>query len=104
MRRGLLELCLIIVAVIGIHAERMLHSGSVVGRILPTYSSPYVIAVRGNDSVRAFSSYGRFGMELQPGTWKLIFTDNSMNSVFGEKKIQVLEGQRVNLGDIRLAE
>ena len=104
MRRGMLELCLIIIAVIGIHAERMLHSGSVVGRIIPNSNSPFVIAVKGSDSVRTFSSYGRFGMELQPGTWKLIFTDRTKSGVFGEKKIQILEGQRTNLGDIRLAE
>ena len=104
MRRGMLELSLIIVAVIGIHAERMLHSGSVVGRIMPNSNAPFVIAVKGNDSVRTFSSYGRFGMELQPGTWKIIFTDKAMSGIFGEKKIQILEGQRTNLGDIRLAE
>ena len=35
MQRGLLELCLIIVVVIGIHAERLLHNGSIVGKSFP---------------------------------------------------------------------
>ena len=103
MRRGILELCLIIVVVIGIHAERLLHNGSIEGRILlPSLSS--VIAVRGEDSVKVISHDGHFGMELQPGDWKLIFAVKEFNSTPTEKKIQVMEGQRINLGEIRLTQ
>ena len=52
MRRGLLELCLIIVVVIGIHAERLLHNGSIEGRISPRRSFLSVIAVRVDDSLK----------------------------------------------------
>jgi hypothetical protein len=104
MQRGLLELCLIIVVVIGIHAERLLHSGSIEGRISPAKASPSIIAVRGNDSIRVTSNDGHFGMELQPGDWKLIFAVKEFNGVPTEKKIQVLEGQRINLGEIRLTQ
>ncbi len=99
-----MELCLLLVVIIGIHAERLLHNGSIVGRILPSSPSPSVVAIRGNDSVRVLSNDGRFGMELQPGTWKLIFADKKNPGPFTEKKVQVLEGQRINLGDIRLSE
>jgi hypothetical protein len=104
MQRGLLELCLIIVVVIGIHAERLLHNGSIEGRISPAKASPSIIAVRGNDSVTVTSNDGHFGMELQPGDWKLIFAVKEFNGVSTEKKIQVLEGKRVNLGEIRLTQ
>jgi hypothetical protein len=102
MRRGILELCLIIAVVIGIHAERLLHNGSIEGRISPAMASPFVIAVRGNDSVRVTSNNGHFGMELQPGDWTLIFAMKELNGLTTEKKVQVLEGQRINLGEIRL--
>jgi hypothetical protein len=102
MRRGMLELCLIIIVVIGIHAERLMHNGSIEGRISPASSSPSIIAVRGSDSVRVDSNDGHFGMDLQPGDWKLIFALKEYNAVPTEKKVQVLEGQRVNLGEIRL--
>ncbi|HXB30126.1 MAG TPA: hypothetical protein VNW49_09920 [Puia sp.] len=102
MQRGVLELCLIIAVVIGIHAERMLHNGSVEGRIFPAVASPSVIAVRGNDSVKVISNNGHFGMELQPGDWKLIFAIKELNGLPIEKNIQVMEGQRINLGEIRL--
>jgi hypothetical protein len=104
MRRGMLELCLIIIVVIGIHAERLLHNGSIEGRVSPAVASPSIIAVRGSDSVRVRSNDGRFGMELQPGDWKLIFAVKEYNGVSTEKKVQVLEGKRINLGEIRLTE
>jgi hypothetical protein len=100
----MLELCLIIMVVIGIHAERLLHNGSIEGRISPSKASPSVIAVRGNDSVKVVSNNGHFGMELRPGDWKLIFAVKDYNGNSTEKKVQVLEGQRINLGEIRLAQ
>jgi hypothetical protein len=104
MQRGLLELCLIIVVVIGIHAERLLHSGSIVGKISPGSPESSVIAVRGRDSVKVIPNDGHFGMELQPGDWKLIIALKEYNSFPTEKRIQVQEGQRLNLGEIRLAQ
>ncbi len=103
MRRGLLELCLIIIAVIGIHAERLLHNGTIEGRISPAAASSSIIAVRGSDSVKVISNNGHFGTDLRPGDWKLIFA-SEYNGIPTEKKVQVLEGQRVNLGEIRLAQ
>jgi len=102
MQRGLLELCLIIVVVIGIHSERILHSGSVVGKISPDSLASSVIAVRSGDSVKVIANDGHFGMELQPGDWKLIIALKEYNSLPTEKRIQVQEGQRLNLGEIRL--
>jgi hypothetical protein len=104
MQRGLLELCLLILVVIGIHAERLLHNGSIEGRISPGNSESSVIAVRGSDSVKVIPNDGHFGMELQPGDWKLIIALNEFNSPPTEKRIQVQEGQRINLGEIKLAQ
>jgi hypothetical protein len=104
MRRGMLELGLLIIIVIGIHAERIFHNGTVEGNISPAKPASSVLAVRGNDSLRVTPTDGHFGMELQPGDWKLIFAVKDVNTIPTEKKIQVLEGQRLNLGEIRLAE
>lgn len=104
MRRGMLELCLIIIVVIGIHAERLLHNGSIEGRIYPANSTSSVTAVSGKDSVKVISDDGRFGMELRPGSWKLIIAVKEYSGSPTEKNIQVLEGKRLNLGDIRLVE
>jgi hypothetical protein len=104
MRRGMLELCLIIIVVIGIHAERLMHNGSIEGRISPAKASQSVIAVRGNDSVKVTSNDGHFGMELQPGDWKLIFAVNELNGFHGVKTVQVQEGKHLNLGEIKLSQ
>ncbi len=100
-----MELCLIIVVVIGIHAERLLNNGSIEGRIFPAMSSQSsVIAVQGRDSIRVSSKNGYFGMNLRRGDWKLIFKVKELNGLPIEKKILVLEGQRINLGEIRLSQ
>lgn len=104
MRRGLLELYLIIVVVIGIHAERLLHNGSIEGRVFPAMSSQSVIAVQGHDSIRVASKNGYFGTNLRPGDWKLIFKVKELNGPPIERKVQVLEGQRINLGEINLGQ
>jgi hypothetical protein len=104
MRRGMLELCLIIIVVIGIHAERLLHNGSIEGRVSPAVASPSIIAIRGNDSIRVGSNEGHFGMELQPGDWRLIFALKDFNGVSTEKKVQVREGKRTDLGEIHLTQ
>lgn len=104
MQRGLLELCLIIVVVIGIHAERLMHNGTIVGKISPIKQASSVIAVRGSDSVKVIPNEGHFGMELQPGDWKLIIALKEYNSPPTEKRIQVQEGQHINLGEIRLTQ
>lgn len=104
MRRGLLELCLIIIVVIGIHAERLLHNGTIEGRISPAMASSSVIAVQGHDSIRIANKNGYFAMNLRPGNWKLIFAVKELNGLPIEKKVQVLEGQRINLGEIRLSQ
>lgn len=104
MRRGILELCLIIIVVIGIHAERLLHNGSIEGRVSPVVASSSIIAVRGEDSVKVISNDGHFGMELQPGDWRLIFAVKEFYGIPTEKKVQVLEGKHINLGEIRLTQ
>ena len=43
-------------------------------------------------------------MDLQPGDWKLIFAVKELNGLPIEKKVQVLEGQRINLGEISLGQ
>ena len=102
MRRGLLELCLIVAAVIGIHAERLLHSGTIKGKIIPGRQSSSILAIKGKDSIKVVTHEGQFGMELQPGDWRLIFADYNYQPT--ERRVLVQEGQHVNLGEIRLSQ
>lgn len=99
-----MELCLIIVVIIGIHAERVLHSGSIEGSVYPSNFTPSVMAVRGNDSIRVVSNDGHFGMRLQPGIWKVIFAMKGQGLGLVEKNVVVAEGERVDLGEIKLTE
>jgi len=100
----MLELCLIIIIVIGIHAERLFHQATIEGVISSSSPNPSVVAIKGNDSIKVVSNNGHFGMELQPGDWKLIFASQEINGIQTEKNVQVLEGQRLNMGVIHLAQ
>jgi hypothetical protein len=105
MRRGILELCLLIVVIIGIHAQRAMHSGTIEGSVYPADITPSVVAVKGSDSVKTFSNDGHFGMRLQPGIWKVIFAvKNPARGHLVEKNVHVMEGERINLGEIKFAE
>jgi hypothetical protein len=104
MRRGLLELCLVIIVIIGIHAERAMHSGSIEGSVYPASLTPSVVAVQGNDSVRTTGNDGHFGMQLEPGAWKVIFMANNTSQGLIEKHVSLGEGERLDMGQIKFAE
>jgi hypothetical protein len=104
MRRGMMELLVLIALVISFHTVRIFHSGLVEGYISPAITSPSIIAIKGNDSVIVKSNNGHFGLELQPGDWKLIFAVNEYNTAPFEKRVQVMKGQRIDLGEIRLSQ
>ena len=103
MRKGILELCFVILMVICIHAKRLLHKGSIAGRVSPAREASSIIAVRGTDSIKVVSNGGHFGMELQPGNWKLIFATNEYSILPTEKRVRVMKGQHVDPGEIRLS-
>jgi len=100
----MMELLVLITLVISFHTVRIFHSGLVKGYISPAITSPSVIAIKGNDSVIVKSNNGHFGLELQPGDWKLIFAVNEYNTAPFEKRVQVMKGQRIDLGEIRLSQ
>jgi hypothetical protein len=102
MRKALLELCLLVAAIAGIHTARIMRSGSINGKVYPANIAEFVVAVSGEDSVKVMSKNGYFGMRVQPGMWKVIVKARPNNVV--RENLQVTEGQNINLGEIRLSE
>lgn len=104
MRMALLELCLIITAVICIHTVRIVHGESINGKVFPANVAESVIAVNGNDSVRAISKNGYFGMKVKPGVWKIMVGMKAQPTNVIRENLEVTEGENINLGEIRLSE
>ena len=80
LRRGMFELCLIVILVIGIHAKRLLSRDSINKSISPANTTSSVIAGKAKDSVIMVSNNGHYGIALHPGDWKLIFAAKELNS------------------------
>ncbi|HTQ28440.1 MAG TPA: hypothetical protein VMI35_09940 [Puia sp.] len=105
MRRAFVELCLILVAIIGIHTTRIIqHSGFIKGKLYPAGPGSSVVAINGRDSVKVVSEHGYFGMRVKPGTWKVIIDVNDHGANVVRENLQVGEGQDINLGEIRMTE
>lgn len=103
MRKALLELCLLVMAIVGVHTARIMRSGFINGKVYPAGVAESVVAVSGEDSVKVISKNGYFGMRVEPGLWKVIVTAHPKNNVVREN-LEVNEGQNINLGEIRLTE
>ena len=105
MRRALLELCIILVAIVGVHTMRFMQTGFIKGKLYPADWSNSVVAVNGTDSVKVRSENGYFGMRVKPGVWKVVVDakEHTTGNVVREK-VAVSEGENINLGEIRLSE
>ncbi|MFI5151993.1 MAG: hypothetical protein ACHQET_01585 [Chitinophagales bacterium] len=104
MRRALVELSLVLLAVICIHTVTIMRSGSIHLRVYPAHFGESVMAINGTDSVRAMSRDGYFGMKVRPGTWKVIVANKELTRNVIRENLLVNRGENINLGEIRLSE
>jgi hypothetical protein len=104
MRKALLELCILVAGIVGIHTARIMRSGFINGKVYPANIAESVVAVNGGDSVKVISKNGYFGMRVEPGLWKVIVTARPKNNNVVRENLEVNEGQNINLGEIRLTE
>ena len=104
MRKALLELCLIVLAITGIHTLKIMQSCSINGKVYPAGAVKSVVAVNGTDSVITISENGNFALMVRPGVWKVIFAMNKQTRNVVRENVQVTEGKSINLGEIRLSQ
>lgn len=73
MRNAVVQLCVVIIGVLSIHAARLLSTSSIRIRIVPAGAAERVVAVRGRDSVpmtRAGQTY--FLRTIDAGRWQVL--------------------------------
>ncbi len=104
MRKALLELCLLILAIASIHTIRVIRGGFINGKLYPGTQAESIMAINGSDSVKAVSKNGYFGMKVRPGIWKVVVGIKKANNNVVRENLEVNEGQNVNLGEIKLTE
>ncbi len=104
MRTALLEFCLVVTAIVCIHTVRIMRSSTIKGKVYPANVAESIVAINGSDSVKAISKNGYFGMKVKPGIWKVIVGMNTPVKNVVRERLEVTEGENINLGEIRLAE
>jgi len=83
---------------------RFMQTGFIKGKLYPAYWSNSVVAVNGKDSVKVKSENGYFGMRVKPGVWKVVVDAKEHAGNVVREKVEVNEGENINLGEIRLSE
>jgi hypothetical protein len=104
MRKAFVELCFILVAIIGIHTARVMKGSFINGKLLHANGDNSVLAISGRDSVRAVSKNGYFGLHVRPGTWKVVVGLNDGAGNVVRENVKVDDGENINLGEISVSE
>ncbi len=104
MRNTFIQLCILILAITGIHFLKFMQSGFINGRIYPAGLRNTVVAISGDDSVKTVSENGSFGLMVKPGIWKVIVYSKDMPANVVRENLMVKERKNISLGEIRLSE
>jgi hypothetical protein len=103
MRNAMVQLCLVIIGVSGIHAVRLLQTSSFHVRMFPEGSAEKVWAIQGRDSVEMMNINGEYILRsINPGAWQISVEANDpfTNTRFNVNDVK--PGMDIDLGEVRL--
>jgi hypothetical protein len=103
MRNAMVQLCLVIIGVSGIHAVRLLQTSSFHVRMFPADGADRVWAVHGRDSVEMMNINGEYILRsINPGQWEINVeaTEPFHNTRFDVRDVK--PGTDLDLGEIHL--
>jgi len=104
MKNAIVQLCLVVLVITGIHAMRLIKANTINGKVSSPNALQFAWAINGTDSVIVAASNGTFSLKVKPGIWKvLLHTKNPYKNMVIEH-VMVSEGKSTDLGDIRLAQ
>lgn len=99
----MLQLCLVLIGVTGVHAVKLLQTSSIHTRILPADSAERVWAIHGNDSLRMSGAEGEYFVNgIVPGGWQVHIEARKPFQNVRMKSIEVRPGLNKDLGEIWL--
>ena len=102
MKNAFLQLCIILLAISGIHAIRLLNSNTIIGQVSSPDALTYVWAIQNQDSVIAQSENGKFAIKVKPGKWDVLLHTNSPYKNMLITNVTVTADRPTNLGEIKL--
>jgi len=100
----MVQLCLVLIGVTGVHAVKLLQTSSLHTKVLPADSAEKVWAIQGKDTIRMMGTDGEFFLTaINPGHWQIRVEGKKP---FGNQtcsEVDVVPGSNRDLGPIRLA-
>ena len=102
MKKTFVLLLVTIGMIVGLHAFRFTDESSITGKVNPPDGVVSVSAGNGSDSVRSNPTEGIFTLIVKPGAWKVFIDAKEPFKDIILDKVEVKEGQRTDLGEIRL--
>src|ERR1700743_2821676 len=103
MRNAMVQLCLVIIAVSGIHAVRLLQTSSFHLRTYPIDGADRVWAIQGKDTLEMTDVNGEYFLRsIKPGHWQLSVEANAPYRNTRFEVSDVKPGMDKDLGEIRL--
>lgn len=100
-----MKLCLVILAISGLHIMKIMRAPSVKGVIVPQDEDKVktIWAVQGIDSTEIKNEDGSFNVKIKPGIWKIIInTKEPSQKTSVLYRIEATEGKNIDLGEISL--
>lgn len=98
-----LKLCLVILAISGLHAIKIMRTPSLRGVVVPEDKIKTIWAVQGLDSTEIKNSDGSFNVKIKPGIWRIIInTKEPSQTTSVLYRVEATEGKNIDLGQISL--
>jgi hypothetical protein len=102
MRNAIVQLCLIVMVITGIHAMRLMQANTINGKVASPDALQFVWAVQGKDSVIVPAIHGEFALKVKPGVWKLLLHTQTPYKNMVIENVVVSDGKATDLGEIKL--
>ena len=103
MKKTVLTLFIVILAVVFLHAFRAFQQPVISGSIYPKEAVKQVVAFNGKDSVISIpDKAGLFAVNVTPGVWKLIVEAKEPYKTVVMESVKAREGEGTNIAVITL--
>lgn len=103
MKNTLFKILAMLVVVVILFSFTVFKAATITGRVTPAEGLKDVWAVSQSDTARGTVSQGNFMIEnVKPGTYKVIIDANAPYKDIVKEAVSVVEGQPVDMGEIKL--
>jgi lauroyl/myristoyl acyltransferase len=104
MKNAMVQLGLVMIGIVSIHAVKLLQTSTIHARISPATAAEKVWAIHGKDSLRMMSDAGGhyYFVTLHPGSWDLKVDARKPYKDIIVKSVDVRPGMEKDMGEFTL--